>query len=124
METIDAQDRATLLKIDQKRQHAIAEVAADLNQALQLEVFRHQNKISSIELRDRANQQRQVLQQTLREKRQALMERAKNGSRLNSAPAERIPVEVHQSGGAQRSGLSASGQPGFWGRLWSSFGKR
>jgi hypothetical protein len=124
METIDAQDRANMLKIEQKRQHAIAEVAAELNYALQAEIFRHQNKISSIELRDKANQQRQSLQQSLREKRQELMQRARYGSRLNASPVDRIPVTVHQTGGTPRSGVSATGQPGFWGRLWNGFANR
>ncbi|MBW4662309.1 MAG: hypothetical protein KME15_26955 [Drouetiella hepatica Uher 2000/2452] len=124
METIDAQDRANLLKIEQKRKHAIAEVAAELNHALQMEIFRHQNKISGIELRNKANQQRQTLQQSLREKRQELMQRARYGNRLNASPTEQIPVSIHQSNGTQRSGISASGQPGFWSRLWQGLGNR
>jgi hypothetical protein len=124
METIDAQDRANLLKIEQKRNHAIAEVAAELNHALQMEVFRHQNKISAIELRDKANQQRQTLQQSLREKRQELMQRVRYGNRLNAAPGDRIPVAIHQSGSSPQSGVSATGQPGFWGRLWNGLGNR
>ena len=124
METIDAQDRANLLKIEQKRKHAIAEVAAELNHALQMEVFRHQNKISAIELRDKANQQRQTLQQSLREKRQELMQRVRYGNRLNAAPGDRIPVAIHQSSSSPQSGVSATGQPGFWGRLWNGLGNR
>ena len=124
METIDAQDRANLLKIEQKRKHAIAEVAAELNHALQMEVFRHQNKISAIELRDKANQQRQTLQQSLREKRQELMQRVRYGDRLNAAPGDRIPVAIHQSSSSPQSDVSATGQPGFWGRLWNGLGNR
>lgn len=123
METIDAQDRASMLKIEQKRKHAIAEIAADLNSALQMELFRHQNKISSIELRNQANQERQGLQQQLREKRQELLNRAKYGSRQNALPSDRIPVMVHQNSHHQ-SAVSPSGRPGFWQRLWAGFGNR
>lgn len=123
METIDAQDRASMLKIEQKRKHAIAEIAAELNHALQMELFRHQNKISSIELRNQANQERQGLQQQLREKRQELLNRVKYGSRQNALPSDRIPVVVHQNGHHQ-SAVSPSGRPGFWQRLWSGLGSR
>ncbi|HEY9625795.1 MAG TPA: hypothetical protein V6C84_00700 [Coleofasciculaceae cyanobacterium] len=124
MERVDAQDRANMLKIEQKRQHAIAEIAAELNHALQMEVFRHQNKINSIDLRQRANQERQTLQQSLQAKRQELLNRVRYGSRQGESVGDRIPVLVHQSNGAQSTGVSATGQPGFWSRLWNGLGNR
>ncbi|MBD3886543.1 hypothetical protein IFO70_33255 [Phormidium tenue FACHB-886] len=125
MEVIDAQDRATMLKIEAKRKNAIAEVAADLNHALQLEMFKHQNKISSMELRQQASTERQQIQANLRAQRQALLNRVRNGSRgLNAAPADRIPVTIQQGGNTTSTSISASGQPGFWQRLWRGLGSR
>lgn len=125
LEQLDARDRSTMLQIETKRKNAIAEVAAELNHALQLEAFKHQNKLDSMSLRQQASRDRQQIQANLRQQRQALLNRVSNGSRgLSAAPVEKIPVALHQSGGAQSTGISASGQPGFWGRLWAGLGKR
>ena len=121
MEQIDARDRSTLLKIEQRRSHGLAEIAADLNQALQMELFKHQNKLNSMEIKQRASDERSALQQSLREKRQALLSRARHGTKLDAAPGDRIPVTIG-AGQGDRMAVSASG--GFWGRLWNGLGSR
>ncbi|OUL26799.1 hypothetical protein BV378_12310 [Nostoc sp. RF31YmG] len=129
MQRVDAQDRADLLRVEQKRQHALTEIAAQLHHDLQAELWRHENKISGIENRQTITNERQVIQAGLREKRQQLLARAKYGSRAlepNSVPQEVIPVQNQNS--APTSSVSASGAVRGWGaklgNLWQKLGER
>jgi len=127
MQQLDALDRAELLKIDQKRQHGLTEIAAQLQVDLQAELFRHQNKRTGIENRQQVQAERQTITASLREKRQALLNRAKYGSTGNDQqPREQIPVTVQPSPTA--SSVSASGTVrgfgSFLGNLWQRLGDR
>lgn len=129
MSRIDAQDRADLLRIDSKRKHALTEVAAQLHQDLQAELWRHENKISGIENRQNIQAERQTISSGLREKRQQLLARAKFGSRAlspNSLPQEVIPIQSQTY--APASSVSASGAVRGWGamlgNLWNRLGNR
>lgn len=92
MEVIDAQDRSDQLRIDEKRQHALKEIATTLEHDLQAELFRHENKIGDITSRKKVQAERQALQTTVREKRQSLMQRVKHGTRGDNPPEEKINV--------------------------------
>lgn len=129
MSRVDAQDRADLLRIDQKRKHALAEVAAQLHHDLQAELWRHENKISSIENRQTVQAQRQAITTVLREKRQQLLARARYGTRAlepNSSPQDVIPFQAQNS--APTSSVSATGTVRGWGamlgNLWQKLGDR
>ncbi|MBE9002025.1 hypothetical protein IQ274_28440 [Nostoc sp. LEGE 12447] len=129
MGKIDAQDRADLLRIDQKRKHALTEVAAQLHHDLQAELWRHENKISSIENKQVVQAERQAITTGLREKRQQLLARARYGSRAlepNQTPQEVIPVTSQTS--APASSVSATGTVRGWGamlgNLWNKLGDR
>ncbi|MBD2598164.1 hypothetical protein H6G74_28125 [Nostoc spongiaeforme FACHB-130] len=129
MSRVDAQDRADLLRIDQKRKHALAEVAAQLHHDLQAELWRHENKISSIENRQTVQAQRQAITTGLREKRQQLLARARYGTRAlepNSSLQEVIPFQAQNS--APTSSVSATGTVRGWGamlgNLWQKLGDR
>ena len=129
MSKIDAQDRADLLRIDQKRKHALTEVAAQLHQDLQAELWRHENKISSIENKQTVQAERQAITTGLREKRQQLLARARYGSRAlepNQTPQEVIPVTIQNH--APASSVSATGTVRGWGamlgNLWQKLGDR
>jgi len=109
MSKIDAQDRADLLRIDQKRKHALTEVAAQLHHDLQAE--------------------RQAITTGLREKRQQLLARARYGSRAlepNQTPQEVIPIQSQNH--APASSVSATGTVRGWGamlgNLWNKLGDR
>lgn len=130
MQKVDAQDRADLLRIEQKRKNALTEIAAQLHQDLQAELWRHENKISSIESRHQVSEQRQTIQEGLRARRQELLARARYGSRAlnpHQEQPETIPVSVASSG-APASSVSASGTVrGFgnwWTNFWDGLGKR
>lgn len=124
MSRVDAQDRADLLRINQKRQTGLTEVAAQLQTDLEAEIWRHNSKIDSIQNRQTVQQERQAIQAGLRERRQQLLDRVKNGTRRETQ--EKISVETKDS--SPTSGVSASGTVRGWGEnlsnLWDSFGKR
>jgi hypothetical protein len=129
MSKVDAQDRSDLLRIDQKRKHALTEIASQLHQDLQAELWRHENKISSIENRQAVQAERQTITAGLRDKRQQLLARARYGSRAlepNLAPQEVIPVTSQTS--APSSSVSATGTVRGWGsmlgNLWQKLGDR
>ncbi|MBD2168627.1 hypothetical protein H6G04_30060 [Calothrix membranacea FACHB-236] len=129
MQRIDAQDRSDMLRIDQKRKHALTEIATQLHQDLQAELWRHQSKISGIENRQIVQAQRQAITSDLREKRQLLLNRARYGSRAlepNQAPPEVIPIR--QQNYVPASSVSASGTVRGWGgmlqNLWNGLGNR
>ncbi len=121
MNRIDAQDRADLLRIEQKRKHGLAEIATQLQTDLETELWRHTNKIDTIENRQAVQQERQAIQAGLREKRQQLLDRAKHGTGKTSQ--ERIPVQTQDS--SPSSSVSATGG---WGNnlrnLWNGLGDR
>lgn len=130
MQKVDAQDRADLLRIEQKRKNALTEIATQLHQDLQAELWRHENKISSIESRHQVSEQRQTIQEGLRARRQELLARARYGSRAlnpHQEQPETIPVSV-ASTSAPASSVSASGTVrGFgnwWTNFWDGLGKR
>lgn len=92
MERIDAQDKSDRTKLEAKRKNVLTEIATTLQHDLQLELFRHQNKIADITSREKVQSERQAIQQSVREKRQSLMERVKRGSRGGNPPEEKINV--------------------------------
>jgi len=124
MQKIDAKDRADLLKIDQKREHSLAEIAAQLHTDLEAELFRHQSKLGDISSRQFIQAERQTIQQGLREKRQALLTRARYGSQPDTQA--QIPVQLRDRQNAS-SGISATGTARGWGNLrglWQRLGDR
>jgi hypothetical protein len=130
MQKIDAQDRSDMLRIEQKRQHALAEIAAQLNSDLQAELWRHQGKISNIENKHAVTQQRSSITEGLRAKRQELLARARYGSKAlnpDQEPQEQIPVTVTATSNPASS-VSATGTVrrfgGWFKDLWDSFGSR
>jgi hypothetical protein len=106
MELLDAKDRATMLKIENKRQNSLQEVASELMGDLQAELWRHQNKMAAIENRGVVAEQRQSIQAGLREKRQALLNRATVGT--NQGIRDQIPVAI-AAGQAPTNSVSATG---------------
>jgi len=124
MERTDAKDRADLLKIDQKREHSLAEIAAQLHHDLESELFRHQSKLGDINARQSVQAQRQSIQAELREKRQALLTRARFGSQVGAQ--SQIPVQL-QDRRNPASSVSATATPRGWGNLgglWGRLGAR
>ena len=112
MELLDAKDRAAMLKIEAKRQNGLTEIAHDLTQDLQAEMWRHQNKMEAISNKGVVAEQRQSIQSGLRAKRQELLNRATVGSNLGIQ--DKIPVAIAQS--TASNGVSATGTPrGFGG---------
>jgi hypothetical protein len=106
MELLDAKDRSAMLKIEAKRQNGLTEIAHDLTQDLQAEMWRHQNKMEAIGNKGVVAEQRQSIQSGLRAKRQELLNRATNGT--NQGVQDKIPVLV--SGQSNPSnGVSATG---------------
>lgn len=123
MQKIDAQDRADLLRIEQKRKNALTLIAAQLHQDLQGELWRHENKMSSILSRHQVSEQRQTIQEGLRARRQELLARARHGSRAlnpNLEQPETIPVSVADST-TPASSVSASGTVRGFGNWWTNF---
>lgn len=92
MEILDAQDRSDRTRLEAKRKNALTEIATTLQHDLQAELFRHQNKIADITSREKVQSERQAIQQSVREKRQSLMQRVKLGSRGGNPPEEKINV--------------------------------
>ncbi len=124
MQKTDAQDRANLLQIEQKRQHSLSEIATQLHSDLQAEAWRYQNKISSIENRHTVQAQRQKIQETLRSKRQELLARVRYGSQAlnpNQEPQQQIPVTTASRNHPPSSSVSATGNVGRFGSWWSDF---
>lgn len=112
MELLDAKDRATMLKIEAKRQNGLTEIAHDLTQDLQAEMWRHQNKMEAIGNKGVVAEKRQSIQSELRAKRQELLNRATNGT--NQGIQDKIPVAIAQS--TTSNSVSATGTPrGFGG---------
>jgi hypothetical protein len=123
MQKVDAQDRADLLRIEQKRKNALTEIATQLHQDLQAELWRHENKMSSIESRHQVSEQRQTIQSGLRARRQELLARARYGSRAlnpHQEQPETIPVSVAAST-TPASSVSASGTVRGFGNWWTNF---
>jgi hypothetical protein len=92
MELIDAQDRSDRTRLEAKRKNALTEIATTLQHDLQAELFRHQNKIADTTSREKVQSKRQEIQQSVREKRQSLLQRVKLGSRGGNPPEEKINV--------------------------------
>jgi hypothetical protein len=92
MERVDAQDRSDQTRIETKRQNALREIATTLQHDLQAELFRHQNKIGDITSREKVQAQRQEIASSVREKRQALMQRVKHGTRGDAPPSEKVKI--------------------------------
>lgn len=112
MEQLDAKDRAAMLNIETKRQYGLTEIAHDLTQDLQTEMWRHQSKMEAIGNKGVVAEQRQSIQSGLRAKRRELLNRATNGT--NQGIQEKIPVAIAQS--TTSNGVSATGTPrGFGG---------
>jgi hypothetical protein len=106
MELLDAKDRAAMLKIEARRQNGLTEIAHDLTQDLQAEMWRHQNKMEAIGNKGAVAEKRQSIQSALRAKRKELLDRATNGT--NQGVQDKIPVLV--SGQSNPSnGVSATG---------------
>ncbi|MBD2437328.1 hypothetical protein H6G69_11030 [Nostoc sp. FACHB-110] len=125
MELLDASDRAEMLRIEERRKNALNEVAVQLRNDLQAELFRHQNKISSIENRHTVQAERQTVQNRLHEQRQLLLNRARYGDRafdMNRAPKEVIPVQMRSFPVADS--VSPTGKNRGWGNLWDKLGER
>ncbi|WP_339394321.1 hypothetical protein [Nostoc sp. UHCC 0870] len=124
MQRVDAQDRADLLRIEQKRTNALTEIAAQLQQDLEAELWRHQNKIASIDNKQEITAQRQEIQNTLRSKRQQLLARVRYGSTAlnpNQEPSEQIPVQLLDRPQNPASSVSASGNVRGFGNWWTNF---
>ena len=97
MEAIDAQDKSAIAKIEQKRKHKLAEIGTQLSQDMAAELFRHNEAIKGITNRQSMQSERQAASSNLREQRQALMQRARHGSRaLGEAPPEAIEVNLQE----------------------------
>ncbi len=92
IERIDAQDRSDRRKSEAKRKNALTEIPTSLEHDLHAELFRHQNKIANITSREKVQSEPQAIQQSVREKRQSLMQRVKLGSRGRNPPEEKINV--------------------------------
>lgn len=124
MDRVDAQDRADLLRIEQKRKHGLTEIAVQLQYDLESELWRHENKINTIETRKATQQERQTIQTGLRQKRQELLDRAKHGTGRTNP--EKVPVQTQDS--SPSSGVSATGTNRGWGEnlsnLWDRLGNR
>ena len=106
MELLDAKDRSAMLKIEAKRQNGLTEIAQDLTQDLQAEMWRHQNKMEAIGNKGAVAEKRQSIQSALRAKRQELLNRATNGT--NQGVQDKIPVLVSGRSAASNS-VSATG---------------
>lgn len=106
MELLDAKDRATMLKIENKRQNGLTEIASELTQDLQAELWRHQNKMASIENRGLVAEKRKSIQESLRESRKRLLDRATNGT--NQGVRDKVPVLVGGQSNPSNS-VSATG---------------
>jgi hypothetical protein len=121
MELLDAKDRAAMLKIETARQHKLAEIATELVGDLQAELWRHQNKMAAIENRGSVAEQRQSIQAGLREKRQALLDRATNGTKQGIR--DQIPVTI-AAGQAPANSVSATGKARGFGGWFDNFFNR
>ncbi len=120
MEAIDAQDKAAIAKIQQKRQHKLTEIGTQLSQDLNAELFRHKEAIANMTKRQEMQSQRQTASSTLREQRQALMQRAKYGTRaLGEAPPEAIEVELTEK--SYNGDYLPSGVTRSWGKDLKNF---
>lgn len=106
MELLDAKDRATMLKIEAKRQNGLAEIASELTGDLQAELWRHENKMEAIANRGAVAEKRQSIQSELRAKRKELLDRATNGT--NQGVQDKIPVLVGGQSNPSNS-VSATG---------------
>jgi hypothetical protein len=103
MELLDARDRSTMLKIEDRRQKGLAEIAHELTQDLQAQLWQHENKIAAISSKGEVAQKRQSIQKGLQTKRQELLLRARSGT--NQGVLDKVPVLVS---GNPRSGDSNS----------------
>lgn len=123
MELLDAKDRATMLKIENKRQNSLQEVASELMGDLQAELWRHQNKMEAIANRGAVAEKRQTIQESLRAKRQELLTRATVGS--DRGIQDKIPVAIAQS--TASNSVSATGTArgfgGWFQGLFNSFNR-
>lgn len=97
MELLDAKDRATMLRIEDKRQKGLTEIAHELQQDLQAQMWAHENKMGAIANKGVVAQARQSIQEGLRAKRQQLLNRATNGT--NQGIQDKVPVTIGQSSG-------------------------
>jgi hypothetical protein len=96
MELLDAKDRASMLRIEAKRQNGLTEIAHELQQDLQSQMWAHENKMGAISNKGIVAEKRQSIQGALRAKRQELLNRATNGT--NQGMQDTVPVLV---GGGQ-----------------------
>jgi hypothetical protein len=113
MEQLDAKDRATMLKIDDRRQHGLAEIASELVGDLQAELWRHENKMEAIANRGEVAEKRQTIQESLRDRRKKLLSRATVGS--DKGLQDKVPVTIGSASNNSNS-VSATGTPrGFGG---------
>jgi hypothetical protein len=103
IELLDARDRSTMLKIETKRQHGLAEIASELTGDLQAELWRHENRMAAISSKGQVTQKRQSIQKGLQASRQRLLDKARNGT--NQGIQDKVPVLVS---GSPQSGISSS----------------
>jgi hypothetical protein len=109
MELLDARDRSTMLKIEDKRQKGLAEIAHELTQDLQAQLWQHENKMAAISSKGKVAQKRQSIQKGLQASRQRLLDKARNGT--NQGIQDKVPVLVtgNSQSGASNS-VSATGK--------------
>lgn len=103
MELLDARDRSTMLKVEDRRQKGLAEIAHELNQDLQSQLWQHENKMAAISSKGEVAQKRQSIQKGLQASRQRLLDKARNGT--NQGIQDKVPVFVS---GSPQSGISNS----------------
>lgn len=103
MELLDAKDLSTMLKIEDKRQKGLAEIAHELNQDLQAQLWQHENKMAAISSKGEVAHKRQSIQKGLQAKRQELLMQARSGT--NRGVQDKVPVLVT---GNSQSGISSS----------------
>ncbi|NET03076.1 MAG: hypothetical protein F6K61_21525 [Sphaerospermopsis sp. SIO1G1] len=92
MERIDAIDKSDQARLKAKRENTLSEIATSLEHDLKVEMFRYQSKIADITSRQTVKQERQAIQQSIREKRQLLTARVKYGTRGDQPPEEKINI--------------------------------
>lgn len=95
MQRIDAEDRSSMARIEQKRTHDLERIAISLTNDLNAELYRHQEAIAGVTDRNLVQSNRQQAAASLKEQRQALLNRARYGTKgLNPGVTENIQVEL------------------------------
>ena len=120
-EILDAKDRSETTKIEQSKRQTLEYLAKELTETLRIEAYKHSNRIGEQDKRFQIATEREQIRLKLSERRQALMDKLRHGSKALPGPEQQplqIPVVLNNQ---QQKAPVFGTNTGFFSGLWKRF---